>query len=305
MLIKESFGGTGAALNGTTADTFDAAITAAGGSSTWVAAGNFLDNGVVTLATRQAAYLNLGNYINNSRGTAAGLFKLTMTISPTTGTWISLGFATNNTPNTLKDFTDTGSGTATTVGMATIIYRATNATPTANALACFAGPKTALGFGNITNITGNRTLTVTFDLTPAKYNGTTTFGKVTWSDSVLGMLTNYTYTSAQNFRSILISESASSSGTISALTLTQVTTRLKIASIRVSGGNATLTIEGKASTNYVCKSSDDLHTAFALIATTPATVTTDDNGDGTGDATFDVNADAAKRFYRVEELHKM
>jgi hypothetical protein len=230
------------------------------------------------------------------------LFKLTMTISPTTGTWISLGFATNNTPNTLKDFTDSGSGTATTVGMATILYRATNATPTANALACFGGPKNALGFGNITGITGNRTVTVTLDFTPAAYNGTNNFGKVTWSDSVLGALTNYTYTSAQNFRSILISVSASSAGTISALTLTQVTTRLKIASIRVTGGKATLTVEGKASTNYVCKSCDDLLTAFAPIATNPATVTTDDNGDGTGDATFDVNASAAKRFYRVEEL---
>ncbi|MCX6630380.1 MAG: hypothetical protein NTW28_22400, partial [Candidatus Solibacter sp.] len=164
ILIKEDFGGTGAALHGTTADTFDAAITAAGGSSTWVAAANFLDNGAVTLATRQAAYLNLGNYINNARGTAAGLFNLTMTIWPTTGTWISLGFATNNTPNTLKDFTDTGSGAATAVGMATILYRATNATPTANALACFAGPKSALGFGNITGITGNRTVAVTLDL---------------------------------------------------------------------------------------------------------------------------------------------
>jgi hypothetical protein len=32
------------------------------------------------------------------------------------------------------------------------------------------------------------------------------------------------------------------------------------------------------------------------------TVTADDKGDGTGDATFDVNAGAARRFYRVEEL---
>jgi hypothetical protein len=85
ILIKENFGGTGAALNGTTTDTFDAAITAAGGSSTWVAAANFLDNGVVTLATKQAAYLNLGSYINNAKGTVDGKFNVTMTISPTCG----------------------------------------------------------------------------------------------------------------------------------------------------------------------------------------------------------------------------
>ncbi|MCU0785455.1 MAG: right-handed parallel beta-helix repeat-containing protein, partial [Verrucomicrobia bacterium] len=78
ILIKEDFGGTGAALNGTPADTFDTAITAAGGSSNWVAAANFLDNGAVTLATRQAAYFNLGNYINNAKGSAAGFFKLTL-----------------------------------------------------------------------------------------------------------------------------------------------------------------------------------------------------------------------------------
>ena len=258
ILIKENFGGTGAALNGTIADTFDAAITAAGGSSTWVAAANFLDNGVVTLATRQAAYLNLGNYMDKAKGTAAGLFNLTMTISPTTGTWISLGFATNNTPNTLKDFTDSGSGTATTAGMATILYRATNATPTANALACFAGPKNALGFGNITGITGNRTLTVILDLTPAAYNGTNNFGKVTWSDSVLGTLTNYTYTSAQNFRSILITESASSSGTISGLTLTQVTTSLKITSISVSDGDLQGSVATVSGYNYVLQTATNL-----------------------------------------------
>ena len=55
-------------------------------------------------------------------------------------------------------------------------------------------------------------------------------------------------------------------------------------------------------TNYVCKSSDDLLTAFAPIATTPASVATDNNGNGTGHATFDLNASGAKRFYRVEEL---
>jgi hypothetical protein len=81
-----------------------------------------------------------------------------------------------------------------------------------------------------------------------------------------------------------------------------VATRPKIASIRVVDGKATLTIEGKANTNYVCKSSDDLLTVFDPIATTPSTVTTNDNGDGTGAATFDVNASVAKRFYRIEEL---
>jgi hypothetical protein len=264
ILIKENFGGAGAALNGKAADTFDAAITAVGGSSTWVAAANFLDNGAVTLATRQAAYLNLGNYINNAKRTAAGFFKLSMTISSTTGTWLSLGFATNAASNTLKDFTDTGSGTGITAGIATILYRATNAMPTPNALACFAGPRNVLGFGNVTNVTGSRTLTVTLDLTQATYNGTTTFGKVTWSDSVLGALTNYTYTSAQNFGSVLITESAASASTISALTLTQVWP--PVLQISPSGGNLNFKWDSRSGKQYDLLATNNL---VAPIATWP------------------------------------
>ena len=224
-IVAENFGGTGAALNGKTADTFAAAVTAAGGSGTWGAGAAFLDNGTVSVdALQNSAYLNLGSYINNTKGTASGMFDLTMTISPTTGSWISLGFATQNNPNTAKNFTDTGSGAAgTTTGIGTILYRATDAAPTADALACFGGTGNANGLGNITDITGNRTLTVTLDLTPAGgYNGTSNFGRVTWSDSVLGTLTNYTYTSARDFRSILISEANSSGGAVSGLTLTQI-----------------------------------------------------------------------------------
>ena len=41
----------------------------------------------------------MGSYIDDAKGTAAGLFELTMTISETTGTaWISLGFGKENTP---------------------------------------------------------------------------------------------------------------------------------------------------------------------------------------------------------------
>jgi hypothetical protein len=225
VIVAENFGGTGAALNGTTADTFNAAITAAGGSSTWAAAANFLDNGVVTLATRQAAYLNLGSYINDTRGTAAGLFDLTMTISPTAGAWISLGFAGENNPNTLKDFTNSGQAGTATTGIGTIIYRNTGE------LDMFGGPKNGGVVDGPNGNTGNRTLTVSLDLTPTGgFNGTSNFGTVSWFDSVLGNVgllgdiptSSYKYTSAQDFGSILISETASSSGTISGLSLSQI-----------------------------------------------------------------------------------
>ncbi len=75
ILIQENFGSPGAALNGTAADTFDAALTSAGGSSTWGAAASFLVDGTVSLATRQAACLNLGNYINSAKGAAAGALR--------------------------------------------------------------------------------------------------------------------------------------------------------------------------------------------------------------------------------------
>jgi autotransporter-associated beta strand protein len=225
VLVDHRFTDGGGALNATPADFFNAVVTAAGGSNSWGAGAAFLDSGTVSVdAGQNAAYLNLGSYINGAKGSAAGKFKLTMTISPTTGFWISLGFATQKTPNTARNFTDFGSGAAgTTTGIGTILYRATDATPTADALACFGGTGNANGLGNITDITGNRTLTVTLDLTPAGgYNGTSNFGRVTWSDSILGTLTDYTYTSARDFGSILISEANSSGGAVSGLTLTQI-----------------------------------------------------------------------------------
>lgn len=208
VIVAESFGGSGAALNGTAAGTFAAGITSAGGSSTWTAGTDFLDNGVVTdNAAKSAAYLNLGSYINDTKGTAAGMFELTMTISKTTSTWLSLGFATSNTPGTGGDFTGLS-------GMGNIIYRADGE------LDMWAGPGATFGSNDGPNgNSGARTLTVSLDLTPAGgYNGTTNFGTVSWSDSGLGDLGSVTYTSAANFGSILISESASG-GTVSALSL--------------------------------------------------------------------------------------
>ena len=70
LIVAEDFGGSGVALNGTSADTFDAGIVAKGGSSNWTANAAFLDNGFVTLATRVGAYLNLGSYIDDAAGTA-------------------------------------------------------------------------------------------------------------------------------------------------------------------------------------------------------------------------------------------
>jgi hypothetical protein len=221
-ILVENFGSSGDPLNGTSADTIAAAITTAGGSATWTADDDFLQNGAVNGIGQSAAYLNLGSYINAAKGTAAGKFELTMTISETTGNWLSLGFASENTPNTAKNFTNTGTGTETTIGVATLLYRAST-----NQLAGFRGPQASAApnqTGNVSTTGGSRTITITLDLTPlGGYNETTNFGTVTFSDSFLGVLgSSYTFTAAQNFGSILISQATSSKGTINALALYQI-----------------------------------------------------------------------------------
>jgi hypothetical protein len=221
IVIEDFDDSSGSGLFGTLADTFSPDITAAGGSATWAANSGFGNNGSVSV-DRKATYLNLGSYINDAKGTSDGLFELTVTMSETTGSWLSLGFAQENTPNTDKNFTNTGTGTATTYGLGTIIYRAQTASP-AGELDMFGGPGNQNVVDGPDGNTGSRTLTVTLDLTPAGgYNGSTNFGKVTWSDSVLGILGSYTYTTNRNFGSILISGAESSAGFIRGLTLSRV-----------------------------------------------------------------------------------
>jgi hypothetical protein len=243
VLVNHRFTDGGDALDTTPADYFDAGITAAGGSNIWGAGVAFLDNGTVLLdAIQNGAYLNLGSYVNGAQGTVNGKFNLTMTISPTTGNWISLGFATQNTPSKQRNFTNTGTGDATT-GIGTIVYRANGE------LDMWGGPLTANAVDGPDANTGDRTLTVTLDFTPAGgYDGVGNFGTVIWSDSLLGPLGSYTYTSPQSFGSILITEATSSAGTINGLTLTQVLVPTLL--IAPSGQNLTFQWDNLAGKQY-------------------------------------------------------
>ena len=74
------------------------------------------------------------------------------------------------------------------------------------------------------------------------------------------------------------------------------TADLEIVSITRSGTTATIVITGAPSTEYVCTSSLTL-SGFTPIATTPATIMTD----GSGDATFTVDATENSKFYIVED----
>ncbi len=69
-----------------------------------------------------------------------------------------------------------------------------------------------------------------------------------------------------------------------------------IVSITRSGTTATIVLEGAPSTEYQVFSSTNL-ISFSPIATTPATVVTN----GSGDATFTVDATESRKFYRVAE----
>jgi autotransporter-associated beta strand protein len=212
-IVAENFSGSGAVLNGKTADTFDSGITAVGGSSTWKAHPNWKDNGGVPVSSAySSAYLNLGTYINDAKGTTNGLFELTMTMSPTVGSsgWLSLGFALENSPSTNDNF-----NTAGATGVGTMAYRVTSK------VAAWGGYKTALAISPTDQtVSGTQTLTVVLDLTPDNYDGLTKFGKVTFRTNGVTIASPITYTGTRSFGSIFLSQ-ATALGTNSTLTLTQ------------------------------------------------------------------------------------
>ena len=215
-IVLENFSASSSTLGDSSADVFDAAIVTAGGSGTWNASTVFLQNGTL-LGGNGSASLNLGNFINNAKGTASGKFALTMTMSETSGGWVSMGFALGNTPSTAENFVSFN-------GVGTIIYRGQEGITSPNTngeLDMFGGINNTNAVDGLDLQTGFRTLTATLDFTPTGgYNGTTNFGTVSWSDSVLGQLGSYTYTVARNFNSLAISQVAS--GSINSLALYQI-----------------------------------------------------------------------------------
>lgn len=212
IIVDETFDGAGAALNGSTAEVFENAITAVGGSNTWVASDTFSDNGGVApgSTTNSSAHLNLGSYINNTKGTSSGIFELTMTIGDVAGTgntWLSMGFSALSTPATNNHFLNLQ-------GTGTIILRASGE------LDMWGGAGNVSAIDGPNDNAGDRTLTVRLDL--STHNSVNNFGSVTWSDSLLGQVNSHTYTQDVNFSSIFLSEANGTTSTISNLTLSQV-----------------------------------------------------------------------------------
>lgn len=209
-IVAENFGGNSTTnLAGTTADTFAAGITTANGSATWGGSALFkADGSIANTQFSRLVYLNLGSYINAAKGQSNGFFELKTTISPTTGTWLSIGFSNSSAPSASANFTNGG-------GLGTMAYRANGD------IDQWAGVNNGneIAADNVL-FTGNRTLTVTLDL--RDYNVVNNnFGSVSFRDSVAGVFGSYNYTANQNFNSILLS-TASTSGSYSALSLTQI-----------------------------------------------------------------------------------
>jgi len=219
LLVEEKFDGDNTALAGKTADFFDQAIIDAGGSASWsTGTAVFRRDGSVSTTELRSIHLNLGSYINATKGQENGLFELSVTISETAEAWLSVGFSIHNAPLFNGVFT-----TPNTDGIGTMAYRNTGE------IAGWAGPRTSAGAtGNTAAQSGNQKLTITLDL--RNHNGTDNFGTVSFHASgpgdVFGTGTGwsgstYSYQSDQDFGSILLSTNRSS-GTYSDLTLSQI-----------------------------------------------------------------------------------
>jgi len=222
VIVSHNFGGDGTGtLDGNTADTFAAGIGIAGGSNTWSAGANYLDDGHVLQQASgrvdQSAFLNMGSYINDSRGTTNGLFTLSVTMTqPDGGSWAGLTFFESNTPDINDQFTNSASQ-----GMGTIIWRSNSNVDG------FPGPGTANGaaIDTVSNVTGTQTLTIVLDLTPdGGWNGTDNFGTVTFFSGSTDM-GSFTHGQLRDFGAIGMTTAGlgpSAETTFSDFSLTQI-----------------------------------------------------------------------------------
>jgi len=214
LIVAENFGGDDSVLNGTTADTFDAAITTAGGSNTWVAHPTFIqsDGDIDTSANHDAAaFLTLGTYIEDAKGTATGLFALAATLTKPSGSWVSLGFWGSN-PSATSAFN------AGPDSFGHIIYRSSGE------LDMYGGARAANNVDGPDSQTGDQLLTIVLDLTA--HDDADNFGTVTWYQGTAApanLLGSHAYTVDRTFGAIGFSALDNNTvGHIAGLTLTVV-----------------------------------------------------------------------------------
>ena len=220
IIVSETFGGSGN-LNTTTAETFDAGIVTAGGSATWSAPtgdpGDFTAAGGANGTANRSAFLNLGTYINDTRGKADGQFTFSVDMN---------GVPTASTSSNWLGFAIFGAGASTDLnftngdGTAAMIYRNNgDIDPFANLTSNFPTEDN-------NTFSGLQTLTMTLDLTTTGgYNGTDNFGTVTYAVGATS-LGSFTYTTLADadFQYIGITKASATgdAGYYSNFTLTQV-----------------------------------------------------------------------------------
>ena len=202
IIVAESFGGDGSGqLTGTSADTFAAAITTAGGSATWAdaSADKRKDDGTGG-GGDSTSYLALGSYINDAKGSTNGLFTLSATLSNATTAWVTLGFF-DSTPNINLER-----------AVAEMLVKSNSIQMWANYGKKYTGTPSV-----------PQLVTCELDLRPAEYDGSSTFGKATFymGDTATTAVASYSYTSSTSFVAIGMAD-YKGDGTVSALTLEQV-----------------------------------------------------------------------------------
>jgi len=222
ILISHTFDGAGTdALNGLGADTFSSAITTAGGSSTWTAAAGYLADG--SISGNGAAFLDVGSFINDAKGTSAGLFTLSVILDRPANpkSWVSYGF--------LVDGATTGSTFSGTNSAATIIYR--NGTGGVDG---FAGLKTGGSVeGSTLSPSGDpfspaatgQLLTTVLDLTSSAYNGTSSFGSVSFYGGAVdaaNFLGSASISAEMDFAKLALTTTGGGTGQVSYIELSQI-----------------------------------------------------------------------------------
>ena len=246
VVLVEAFTGPPATgmLRGSSA-VFNQAVIDAGGTATWNAADNYLADGSVGLSDgNTCATLDIGDVINDAKGTPDGLFELRVTVEQPTRadgdtrpTWNSIGFSQRELPFTNDHWINRE-------GLATLMYHergeydlwaGNGFTPNGQTPSGAANPHAPIPATE--DVEGTRTIIVEIDVRES--DGVSNFGTVTYFDSEVEFpLFTFNYTNAAipnnqggvsipmdpNFASIMISEANSTMGTYSNLTLTQVVT---------------------------------------------------------------------------------
>ncbi|QYY37261.1 hypothetical protein [Ruficoccus sp. ZRK36] len=224
LLLEDTFGGSATSnLNGESATYFNTLLTDSGGSATWLAKtgteGNFWADGSLTSTTQGnfdgSAFLNIGSYINDSKGNSDALFKLSATVEITggsqSGRFVSLGFFDGTMLVGEAFFTKSR-------GLGTAIQRAVDV----DATNYFAGPGSTNSDDPGDLSSGSVTFSILLDL--RTYNGIDDFGTVSFSsDGGDSYGFSYTYKSDYSFSQIGFSfNDTPSSAQFSDLSLTQI-----------------------------------------------------------------------------------